>query len=119
LEPPKPKIRTPQPVAREQEEWTPDYVEEEIRPQREVMQARSYESIQYEEEEDNWSETTDKDAYQKPAGPKPTTQPYNKTYAQQYEDDEDLEGDAWLDVPKPVNIPKKVKERQVEYEEES
>ncbi|EFA71482.1 photosystem reaction center subunit H [Cylindrospermopsis raciborskii S07] len=119
LEPPKPKIRTPQPIAREQEEWSPDYVEEEIRPQREVMQARAYESIQYEEEEDNWSETTDKNAYQTPASPKPTSQPYSKTYGQQYEDDEDLEGDAWLDVPKPVNIPKKVKEKQVEYEEES
>lgn len=118
LEPPKPKIRAPQPVARE-EEWTQDYVEEEITPQREVMQARAYESIQYEEEEDNWSETTGKDRYQSSVTPKPTPQSYNKTYAQQYEDDEDVEGDAWDDVPKPVNIPKKVKERQVEYEEES
>lgn len=73
LEPPKPKVRTPEPVARE--EWDEDYIEEE-RPQRQVMQARQYESIQYEEddEEDNWSEATDKDRYQQPA--KFEAQPY-------------------------------------------
>ena len=36
-----------------------------------------------------------------------------------YDDyDDDLDSDAWDDAPKPINIPKKVKERQPEYEEE-
>lgn len=113
LQPPKPKVRTPEPVAVE-EEWNEDYIEEE-RPRREVMRARSYESIQYEEdEEDNWSEATGKDRYQEPPA-----QPY-KPYANNYDDYDDVEGDAWEDTPpQPVNIPKKVKERQPEYEEES
>ncbi|MBU7585360.1 MAG: PRC-barrel domain-containing protein [Nostoc sp. TH1S01] len=113
LQPPKPKVRTPEPVARE-EEWNEDYVEEE-RPRREVMRARQYESIRYEEdeEEDNWSEATGRDRYQQP--PKYET----KAYTDDYDDyDDDVEGDAWEDAPKPVNIPKKVKERQPEYEEE-
>ncbi|MBE9057860.1 PRC-barrel domain-containing protein [Sphaerospermopsis sp. LEGE 08334] len=118
LEPPKPKVRTPEPVAQEEEEWTEDYIEEEI-PQRRVMEARAYESIRYEEEEeDNWSEATSSDRYQAPAPKKPAPQPYSKTYADEYDDYDDVEGDAWDDAPKPVNIPKKVKERQVEYEEE-
>lgn len=118
LEPPKPKVRTPEPVAREEEEWTEDYIEEE-RPQRRVMEARAYESIRYEEEEeDNWSEATSTDRYQNPALKKPAPQPYGKTYSDEYDDYDDVEGDAWDDAPKPVNIPKKVKERQVEYEEE-
>ena len=36
----------------------------------------------------------------------------------EYDDYDDVDGDAWEDAPKPVNIPKKVKERQPEYEEE-
>jgi sporulation protein YlmC with PRC-barrel domain len=115
LQPPKAKIRTPEPVARE--EWDEDYVEEE-RPRRQVMEARQYESIQYDEDEDeddNWSEATDKDKYQQP--PKFEAQPFKKQYADEY-DDYDVEGDAWDDPPKPVNIPKKVKEKQPEYEEE-
>ncbi|NEQ19583.1 MAG: PRC-barrel domain containing protein, partial [Microcoleus sp. SIO2G3] len=118
LEQPKPKIiRTPEPVA--QEEWDEDYYEEE-RPQRQVMKARQYEPVEYEdEEEDNWSEATGKDRYQ--AQPKYDSGSYNnKSYADQYDDlDDDLDRDAWDDEPpKPVNIPKKVKERQPEYEEE-
>lgn len=114
LQPPKAKVRTPEPVARE--EWDEDYIEEE-RPQRQVMQARQYESIQYEEdEEDNWSEATDKDRYQQP--PKYEAKPTKKQYADDYDDYDDVEGDAWEDAPKPVNIPKKIKERQPEYEEE-
>ncbi|WP_017652546.1 PRC-barrel domain-containing protein [Fortiea contorta] len=115
LQPPKAKIRTPEPVARE--EWDEDYVEEE-RPQRQVMQARQYESIQYEEEDedDNWSEATDKDRYQQP--PKFEAQPFKKQYAEEYDNYDDVEGDAWDDAPQPVNIPKKVKEKQPEYEEE-
>lgn len=115
LQPPRPKVRTPEPISRE-EEWSEDYIEEE-RPQRRVMQARSYESIQYEEdEEDNWSEASGTDRYQTP--PRYAPQPQNKAYADDYDDYDDVEGDAWEDVPKPVNIPKKVKERQPEYEEE-
>ncbi|MEA5554055.1 PRC-barrel domain-containing protein [Anabaena cylindrica UHCC 0172] len=115
LQPPRPKVRTPEPIARE-EEWSEDYIEEE-RPQRRVMQARSYESIQYEEdEEDNWSEASGTDRYQTP--PRYAPQPQNKAYADDYDDYDDVEGDAWEDAPKPVNIPKKVKERQPEYEEE-
>ncbi|MGM3306928.1 PRC-barrel domain-containing protein [Anabaena sp. WFMT] len=116
LQPPRPKVRTPEPIAREEEEWSEDYIEEE-RPQRRVMQARSYESIQYEEdEEDNWSEASGTDRYQTP--PRYAPQPQNKAYADDYDDYDDVEGDAWEDAPKPVNIPKKVKERQPEYEEE-
>jgi hypothetical protein len=116
LEPPRPKVRIPEPIAQE-EEWTEDYIEA-ARPQRQVMKARSYESIQYEEdEEDNWSDATVRDSYQE--APKYEAKPVKKTYADQYDDyDDDLETDAWDDAPKPVNIPKKVKERQVEYEEE-
>ncbi|BAY18886.1 hypothetical protein NIES2109_54970 [Nostoc sp. HK-01] len=113
LQPPKPKVRAPEPIARE-EEWNEDYVEEE-RPRREVMRAQQYESIRYEEEdeEDNWSEATGRDRYQQP--PKYET----KAYTEDYDDyDDDVESDAWEDAPKPVNIPKKVKERQPEYEEE-
>ncbi|MEM9925929.1 MAG: photosystem reaction center subunit H, partial [Cyanobacteria bacterium P01_D01_bin.50] len=53
------------------------------------------------------SEATGKDKYQPPAV--------------KYEAyDDDLEKDAWEDdePPKPINIPKKVKEKQPEYEEE-
>lgn len=119
LEQPKPKIaRTPDPVV--EERWDEDYYEEE-RPQRRVMEARQYESIQYEEEEeDNWSEATGQDRYK----PQPKYEPRpssNKSYNNEYDDyDDDLDSDAWADEepPKPVNIPKKVKERQPEYEEE-
>jgi sporulation protein YlmC with PRC-barrel domain len=116
LQPPRPKVRIPEPVARQEEEWTEDYVEEE-RPRR-VMEARQYESIQYpeDEEEDNWSEATGRDRYQEL--PRYEAKPYSKPYTEEYDDYDDVEGDAWDDVPKPVNIPKKVKERQPEYEEE-
>jgi sporulation protein YlmC with PRC-barrel domain len=119
LEQPKPRtIRTPEPAV--QEEWDEDYIEEE-RPQRQVMKARPYEPVQYEdEEEDNWSEATGKETYQRQQ--KYESKPYtSKPYAEEYNDyEDDLERDAWDDEepPKPVNIPKKVKERQPEYEEE-
>ncbi|WP_392533841.1 PRC-barrel domain-containing protein [Nostoc sp. C117] len=118
LQPPRQKVRAPEPVARE-EEWTEDYVEEE-RPQRQVMKARQYESIQYEEddEEDNWSEASGSDRYKQRQPLKSESQPYGKPYVDDYDDYDDVEGDAWEDAPKPVNIPKKVKERQPEYEEE-
>jgi sporulation protein YlmC with PRC-barrel domain len=119
LEQPKPKIaRAPEPVVEEQ--WDEDYYEEE-RPQRQVMKARQYEPVEYEEdEEDNWSEATGRDKYQ--AKPIYDAQPYNnKSYStSEYSDyDDDLDRDAWDDEPpQPINIPKKVKERQPEYEEE-
>jgi hypothetical protein len=97
----------------EEEEWTEDYLEVE-RPQRRVMQARSYESIQYTEdgEEDNWSEAPIRDKYQAPRNePQPAKKPYTDDY-------DDLEGDAWDDEPKPVNIPQKMPVKQPEYEEE-
>ncbi|GAA6616456.1 PRC-barrel domain-containing protein [Scytonema sp. NUACC26] len=119
LEQPKPKItRAPEPVM--EERWDEDYYEEE-RPQRRVMEARQYESVQYEEEEeDNWSEATGQDRYN--TQPKYESKPKNpKPYTNDYDDyDDDIDGDAWADSepPKPVNIPKKIKERQPEYEEE-
>ncbi len=118
MQPPRQKVRAPEPIARE-EEWSEDYVEEE-RSQRQVMKARQYESIQYEEdeEEDNWSEATGSDRYQQPQPLKYEAKPYSKPYVDEYDDYDDVEGDAWEDAPKPVNIPKKVKERQPEYEEE-
>lgn len=118
LEPARPKVRAPEPVARS-EQWDEDYYEEKRPLERKVMEARPYEPVEYEEEEeDNWSEATGKDKYQQPAKNdakpldiKPQKDDYN-------EYDEDVEGDAWEDKPQPVNIPKKVKEKQPEYEEE-
>jgi sporulation protein YlmC with PRC-barrel domain len=112
LEPPKTRVRAPEPVV--EEEWEEEYIEEEI-PQRQVMRARQYEPIEYEdeEEEDNWSQPSPQTRYQQP----PRYQP--QPYPNEYDDyDDDIEGDAWDDAPKPVNIPKKIKERQPEYEEE-
>ncbi len=108
LEPPRAKVRAPQPV---EQEWDEDYIEERVAPAPKTMEARSYESVRYEEEdeEDNWSEATGKDRYD----PKPLAK---KDYDDDYDDD--VDGDAWEDAPKPVNIPKKVKEKQPEYEEE-
>lgn len=78
------------------------------------LQQRQLESVQYEEEEDdNWSEATAQDRYQKPMYAE--AQPYAEKEYAQYEDYDELEGDAWAD-PKPVNIPKKTK--APEYEEE-
>ena len=107
LEAPQPRVRRPEPVA--EEVWTEDDAYEEA-PRRRVMEARPYEeeTIRYEEEEaDNWSEATGKDRYEAPAA--------------KYEAyDDDLEKDAWEDdeAPQPIVIPKKVKEKQPEYEEE-
>lgn len=107
-------IRPSQPVV--QETWNEDdYEYETVQPQPQQLRQRQYESIQYEEdvEEDNWSEATPPDRYQAPRYAEP--EPYKKKdYAEDYEDYE--LGDAWADEPKPVNIPKKIK--QPEYEEE-
>lgn len=120
LEAPQPRIRRPEPVA--EEVWTEDDAYEEPQRRR-VMEARPYEeSVRYEEEpSDNWSEATGKDSYQAPPE-KYEPQPFpTKAYTQDYETyDDDLEKDAWEDdeAPKPIVIPKKVKEKQPEYEEE-
>lgn len=120
LEAPQPRVRRPEPVA--EEVWTEDDAYEEP-PRRRVMEARPYEeeTIRYEEaEEDNWSEATGKDRYETPAKYEP--EPFQpKAYKEEYDTyDDDLEKDAWEDdeAPKPINIPKKVKEKQPEYEEE-
>lgn len=120
LEAPQPRVRRPEPVA--EEVWTEDDAYEEP-PRRRVMEARPYEeeTIRYEEaEEDNWSEATGKDRYEAPAV-KYEPEPFPpKVYKEEYDTyDDDLEKDAWEDeAPKPINIPKKVKEKQPEYEEE-
>ena len=129
LEPPRQKVRRPEPVA--EEVWDEDDYEEV--PRRREMQARPLEpepyepepyeaqTVEYEEEEDNWSEATGKDRYQQtppPRKPKPSRTP---DYASEYATyDDDVNSDAWGDdePPKPINIPKKVKEKQPEYEEE-
>ena len=133
LEPPKQKIRRPEPVA--EEVWDEDDYEEV--PRRRVMEARPLEAqpyepepyepepyepqtVEYEEEEDNWSEATGKDKYQQtpPPPPKPSKPPQ---YINEYTTyDDDVNSDAWGDdePPQPINIPKKVKEKQPEYEEE-
>jgi sporulation protein YlmC with PRC-barrel domain len=114
LEPPMAKVRTPQRV--EEPAWDEDDYEPAPAPRRQVMEARaSYEpSPRYDDddEDDNWSEATGKDKYEKTAKlepPRPVSQ----------YDDEDLERDAWDDdeAPTPLNIPEKVKQKQPEYEE--
>lgn len=118
LEPPKQKLREPEPVREREEAWDEDYYEEE-QPRRQVMEARPEpEPVYYyedEDEEDNWSEATGKDNYTAPASYEPEPEPVKS------EDmtDDDLEKDAWDDdeAPKPINIPQKVKEKQPEYEE--
>lgn len=111
-------LRTPQTIV--QETWDEDdYEYEPVQPQiQPQLRQRQYESIQYEEDlesEENWSEATASDRASAPPIPKyPEPQPYQP---KQYEEDYDeLEGDAWDDEPKPLNIPKKTK--QPEYEEE-
>ena len=116
LEAPQVRVRRPEPVA--EEVWTEDDAYEEA-PRRRVMEARPYEeeTIRYEEEEaDNWSEATGKDRYQAP--PQPLSTKAYTEYEETYDDD--LEKDAWEDeeAPQPIVIPKKVKEKQPEYEEE-
>lgn len=111
IEPPKPKqVRAPEPVARES--WDEDYWEPQ-QPQRQVMKARQYEPVEYDDDDgDNWSEaSTPSDRYQAPKV---------KYEAEVYDEKGgDDNNDYWDDEPpKPVNIPKKVKEKQPEYEEE-
>lgn len=110
--------RTRKPVV--EEAWDEDedeYEYETVQPQSQPLRQQQYESLQYEEdEEDNWSEATTPNRYQKPRYAEP--EPYQPTqeYDEDYEDDE-LETDAWDDTPKPVNIPKKIKEAEYEQED--
>ena len=108
-------LRTSQPVVQEAWEEEEDYEWQQPQPQPKVLRQRQYEAVQYEEdvEEDNWSESTGRDRYEKPTYAE--AEPKVEKYEDEYEDDE-LEEDAWADEPKPVNIPKKVK--APEYEEE-
>lgn len=107
--------RTPEPVV-QQESWDEDdYEWEQPQPQPLPQRQRQFESIQYEEEpeEEKWSEATVQDRYSEPRYAE--AEPYKKKeYVDEY--DYDLDGDAWEDEPKPVNIPKKTK--APEYEEE-
>jgi sporulation protein YlmC with PRC-barrel domain len=113
LEPPMAKVRAPQRV--EEPAWDEDDYEPAPAPRRQVMEARaSYEPApRYDDddEDDNWSEASGKDRYEKASyePPKPVIQ---------YED-EDLERDAWDDdeAPKPLNIPEKIRQKQPEYDE--
>lgn len=113
-------LRTSQPVV--QETWDEDdYEYEPVQPQvqPQPLRQRQYESIQYEEdieEEENWSEATVSDRPAPPPRRYPEPEPFEpKKYPK--EDYDELEGDAWDDEPKPINLPKKIK--QPEYEEES
>ena len=107
LQAPKQPLRTNRPVEQAWDEDDYEYELEERQPPQQLRQ-RQYESIQYEEEEDNWSEATTNEVYE----PKKYVEPESNT---SYYDDE-LKADAWDDEPKPINIPKKAK--APEYEEE-
>lgn len=109
LQAPKQPLRTNRPVVVEQA-WDEDdyeYELEERQPPQQLRQ-RQYESIQYEEEEDNWSEATTNEVYE----PKKYVEPESND---SYYDDQ-LKVDPWDEEPKPINIPKKAK--APEYEEE-
>ncbi|MEA5573753.1 PRC-barrel domain-containing protein [Calothrix sp. UHCC 0171] len=120
LEPPMAKVRTPERV--KEPVWDEDDYEPEP-PRRQVMEARSAESIRYpednyddyEDEGDNWA-AIDKDEYQKE--PENDTPVFNSNKSDF--DDDDLDQDVWEEdeAPKPIIIPEKVKQKQPEYEEE-
>lgn len=111
LQTPQRPLRAPEPVA--QERWDEDDWEEE-RPARQPLKARQYEPVEYEDddEDERWSEATaPRDRYQPPVAKQ-------YTEAEVYEEDEEEEyEDYWEKEPKPVNIPKKIKEKQPEYED--
>ncbi len=93
----------------EEEEW------EQPQPQPRQLRQRAMPYEEDVDEAENWSEATARNRYQEPRYPE--APPYNqKEKAREYNYDDELEGDAWDDEPKPVNIPKKTK--APEYEEE-
>jgi sporulation protein YlmC with PRC-barrel domain len=109
-------LRTSQPAV--QEAWDEDeYEYETVQPriEQQPLRRQQYEPNRSDrdlEEEENWSEASGSDRYA------PAPQPFEpKPYAPTNLD-EDIDGDAWGDdeEPKPLNIPKKIK--QPEYEEE-
>lgn len=114
LQAPTTPIRTTNRAVVEQT-WDEDdyeYELEERQPPPQQLRQRQYESIQYEEdlEEDNWSEASLPERYE----------PKKYLNAELSNDslyDDELE-DAWDDEPKPLNIPKKNKDKVPEYEEE-
>lgn len=114
LQAPTTPIRTTNRAVVEQA-WDEDdyeYELEERQPPPQQLRQRQYESIQYEEdlEEDNWSEASAPERYE----------PKKYLNAELSNDslyDDELE-DAWDDEPKPLNIPKKNKDKVPEYEEE-
>ena len=102
-------LRTPQPVVEEawsEDDWGGQPAPKQLRQQRQVEPA-------YYDEEDNWSEATDRDRY-------------TSSYDEDYDDDfagtyeEELVEDAWADdkpyKPQKLNLPEKTK--APEYEEE-
>ena len=111
------QARTRKPVV--EEAWDEDedeYEYETVQPQSQPPRQQQYESLQYEEdEEDNWSEATTPNRYQKPRYVEP--EPYQPTQEYDEDYDDELETDAWDDTPKPVNIPKKIKEPEYEQED--
>ncbi|AFZ32391.1 PRC-barrel domain protein [Gloeocapsa sp. PCC 7428] len=122
LQAPVKPVRATQPV---EETWDEDDYEYETlqpAPRQQQRYQQQYESIQYAEEEyeDNWSEATPSDRYSEPRRYEEPPryvepEPYREPDYVEYEDD--ITRDAWEDdEPKPVNIPKKIK--QPEYEEE-
>lgn len=116
-------VRQRDPVV--QETWDEDNWE--APEPRQLQQERRAEALYYEEEE-NWSEATGPDTYQRDYSPQPYARDdysddYDDRYDEQYDDKyDDLEDDAWADqesqaykAPR-VNIPEKTK--APEYEEE-
>lgn len=113
--PTQPRIRKPV-VEEAWDEDEDEYEYETVQPQSQPLRQKQYESLQYEEdEEDNWSEATTPNRYQKPRYVEP--EPYQPTQEYDEDYDDELETDAWDDTPKPVNIPKKIKEPEYEPED--
>ncbi|KJH69478.1 PRC-barrel domain-containing protein [Aliterella atlantica] len=114
LQAPTTQVRTNRAVV--EQAWDEDDYEYELEerqpPPQQQLRQRQYESVQYEDdlEEDNWSEASAPERYE----------PKKYLDAEISNDslyDDELE-DAWDDEPKPLNIPKKNKDKVPEYEEE-
>jgi sporulation protein YlmC with PRC-barrel domain len=115
LQAPVKPMRATQPVEQTWDEDDYEYEPIQPAPRQQQRYQQQYESIQYAEEEyeDNWSEASGSDRYSEP--PRYVEPiPYKESDPV---DDDELTQDVWDDdEPKPVNIPKKIK--QPEYEEE-
>lgn len=124
LQAPVKPMRATQPVEQTWDEDDYEYEPIQPAPRQQQRYQQQYESIQYaeddEEYEDNWSEASGRDRYSNPppryVEPAPYKEP-DPVNDSRYNDDDELTQDVWDDdEPKPVNIPKKIK--QPEYEEE-